>query len=708
MRTLVLLAALVGCDQTDFGDPSFGSDPPPGPGSPTWDDTDLSCTTNDECAPGEACDGTTCRPKQCDDGPYDSAAPLGPHRQLYKDEEILVVDADASQGKYWVDGYGAAGAIDYAGAGGGSYSIGTAQVVDVSRIDTEDGPGMVVASSGRTQVTITGAGLAPRAIDVGIVPVAVAAADVDGDALDDIVALSATAEVTVCSLAGSCGRWNVGNAIGLDIAAGDTDGDGIAELVILLDVAERTEVLAFNIVEDRTVGASFDTHFQAVTTGDLDRDGRAEVALLEDRGWLGFASDQVHTYRVMSQWTGIAATPTSGSAIDLAAGDVDSADGDGDVIAVLGSNRSVDVLRWSGAGLTRAYTGSVATTSTPRRIALGDVDQDSIAARLVSGPDLVPGGLVPMMAVTFPPYDASLAKGGVAGVAVGNRTDMSNDAATTVSLSAGIEVGVGADFLSVFSAKLSTKFSAEVSRTHSVGRKQSVGTKFSLRPQLDLYGDRYGAVVVGCNCFHTYVYELVDPANRAGGTGHRVTMIVPVGGQTTVLSTPRYNALAQAIGGLPEIAIPTTIGDPSSYPATPQKLDGSPVALDEQVFPNRPVLAVSDVSTVAFSLSVGSSETNSAALRQSVSVSGSLGALGVTVGGSLGVGWGESFSVSIGNASEFSGEVPPIFDDPSTPEDEYATHGFTYSPYVYRETYVDPVSNEPSGFYVIGYAVGAP
>src|SRR5262249_31812549 len=198
-----------------------------------------------------------------------------------------------------------------------------------------------------------------------------------------------------------------------------------------------------------------------------------------------------------------------------------------------GSGGDLDVQTWNGSGLASAYTGTTSATSSPKRIALADFDGDSVAATLVSGPELVAGALAPMMVVTFPPYGATLANAGVAAVAVGNREDQSTDASTTVSLQAGVEVGVGADFLDIFSAKLSAKLSTEVSATKSLDKHYSVGTKFSLKPQVDLYGDRYGAVVVGATCFHSYVYELVDPANRAGGTGHQMTMVVPVGGQTT-------------------------------------------------------------------------------------------------------------------------------------------------------------------------------
>jgi hypothetical protein len=701
-----LLPLIAACNQSDFGAPDFGDDPPPGPGSPTWTQTDLSCQATSDCAPGETCDGGFCRPKQCDDGPYDSAAPLGPDHMLYRDHELLVIDATASQGAYWVDGYGASGAIDYHGPGGGSFSMGGGALTDVGRIVTKQGPGMVVAAAGSSNVTVTGGVIAKQTINVGLVPVAVGAGDVDGDQQDEIIALAANGHVAVCAQGGSCTQWSFSNITGVDVAVADTDGDGVDEVIMLVSTGGKTETLAWKVRENTTVGALFDTHFQAVTAGDFDRDGRAEVALLEDRGWLGFASDKVHMYRVGAQWQGVAATATTGSAIDLAAGDPDGTDA-GDVVAVLGSNQDVDVMRWNGSALAKVASGSVATTSSPARIALGDTDGDSVAMRLVSGPDLVSNGLTPMMVVTFPPYDANVSKGATSGVGVGNRTNTSEDATTTVTLSAGVEVGVGADFLSIFSARLSQRLAVDVSKSQTVSKQLSVGTRFSLKPQVDLYGDRYGAVVVGCSCFHSYVYELVDPSNHAGGSGHRLTMVVPVGGQTTVLSTPRYNALAKHAGKLPEIQVASQIGEPKSYPSSPTKLDGSPVQPDEHVFPHRPVLTVSDVGTVSFSLGVGTSETNSQSLTTTVGVSGSLGALGVTFGASLGASWGRSLAVTIGSGTDFSGDVPPIGDDPSTPEDEYQTHGFTYSPYVYRQPYTLPGAQQPSGFYVLDYAVGA-
>jgi len=704
ITTAVVL--LVGCSQS-FDVPGAGDDSPAGPGSPTWDDTDLTCSSESDCAPGEACDNGACRPRQCDDGPYESNTPLGPRHVLFREQELMIADASASGGKYWIDGYDGDGSIRYDGPGSGSYDVGGAAIVDVAGIQAPQGPGFVTAVSGSSKVRVAGRSFAPIDIDTGLQPIAVAAGDVDGDEVTDVIAIDAGGQIAVCTIDNHCRKFQLGGgATAKDLATGDTNGDGLDEVVFLLRSGDSTQVMAWTVDGD-AVSAGFNVHFDAVTAADIDHDGRAEIALLEDGGWLGFASDKIHFYRIGASFTGIVAVSTTSSAIDLASGDLDGSDS-GDSVVVLGDNRTVDVLRWTGSTVASSYTGSVAATSSPKRIAIGDLDDDSVSAKLVSGPELVPGRLLPTMVVTFPPYLSTLAGGGVASVRVGHRNDMFVDHTTTVSLSAGVEVGVDADFVGLFKAKLSTKLSTDVTRSHATAHRTFVGSGFTLQPQVDLYGDHYAAVVVACNCFHTYQYELVDPANRAGGSGHRLTMIVPVGGQTTVLSTPRYNALATSTGDLPQVDLATRIGDPTSYAKSPTALDGKPVQPDQQVFPNHPTLRVSDIATAEFAMTVGDYDTNAVALNTNVSVSGSVSALGVTVGGDLGVGWGKSYAISIGEAAEFSGSVPPLPDDPATQEDEYQAHAFSYSPFVYRQAYPDPRTGETTGFYVLDYTVGAP
>jgi hypothetical protein len=697
---MVLLAA---CDQGAFDAPD-AADPPPGPGSPKWDDTNLSCSAESDCAPGEACVSGSCRPRQCDDGPYESDAPLGPSRVLFREQELFIVDATANAGSFWVDGYDAAGSISYGGAAGGSTKISTGSLVDVSSIHTATGGAMIVATSGSTSVTIAGRTVAKTTINVGIVPVAVGAGDINGDMLDDIVALSDAGKIAICQQSGGCLQYSLGNGErGVDLTVADVDGDGVDEIIFLLRTGDQTTIAAWTVGATSLKSGAFDAHFDAIAAGDIDKDGRAEVAVLEDRGWFGYASDKVSIYRIGAQITGVVSVSTTGSAVDLAAGDVDA--NESDEIVVLGDNKDVDVLRWNGTTVAKAFGGTVGTTVSPKRIALGDYDDDSVVARLkTSTPTLMSGNIKPISVVTFPPYD-STASTATAGVNFGNHVNEGEDMNSWVSLNAGIEAGVDVSFAGIFKGRIGVKVGVDVNRGRNLNRHTGVGTSFHLNPQTQLYGNEYAAVVVACNCFHTYEYELLDTANRASSNGQKMVLIVPVGGQTTVLSTPRYNALADVDHGLPQIHVASRIGDPSSYPSEPRKLDGTAVQPDEHVFRNRPTMTVSDVATVGFGLEVGSSETNSSAMSISVDVHGSLGAFGLSVGANLGASWGKSYAITVGQDTSFSGDVPPIQDNPNTPEDEYKTRGYSFSPYVYRQPYTDPASNTPSGYYVLDYTV---
>jgi hypothetical protein len=245
----------------------------------------------------------------------------------------------------------------------------------------------------------------------------------------------------------------------------------------------------------------------------------------------------------------------------------------------------------------------------------------------------------------------------------------------------------------------------DVNRGRNTNKRSGVGTSFGLGPQPELYGNEYAAVVVACQCYHTYEYELLDSANRAGANGQPMVLIVPVGGKTTVLSTPRYNALAKVVEGLPQITVATRIGDISSYPTEPRKLDGTAVQPDEHVFVQRPTLRVSDVASVSFHLGTGSGVTNSMAMSTNVDFHASGGAVGISGGVNMGIAWGNSHSVTVGSDTNFDGHIPSLGDKQGTPEDEYETYAYSFSPYVYRQPYTHPTTGATMGYYVMDYAV---
>ncbi|HET6612876.1 MAG TPA: hypothetical protein VFG83_12840, partial [Kofleriaceae bacterium] len=206
---------------------------------------------------------------------------------------------------------------------------------------------------------------------------------------------------------------------------------------------------------------------------------------------------------------------------------------------------------------------------------------------------------------------------------------------------------------------------------------------------------------------HQYTYQLSDPTARLGegADGGRFVVVVPVGGQTTVWSTRRYNAMADAVGGLPHIEVAGSIGDPSSYPTSPTRVDGTPIAPEDMLFPDPPQYLTSDVGEVGWWLEAGESETNQTNLTTSLGVSSSINAGGFKFGADVGVGLGSGYSITVGSSAFFSGSVPPIPDDPETPEDEYQTYAFSFSPVVYSEPYT-AADGQPASYYVLNYIVG--
>ena len=49
--------------------------------------------------------------------------------------------------------------------------------------------------------------------------------------------------------------------------------------------------------------------------------------------------------------------------------------------------------------------------------------------------------------------------------------------------------------------------------------------------------------------------------------------------------------------------------------------------------------------------------------------------------------------------------MPPLGDNPDTPEDEYQYRRYSFAPMVHREHYTD-AAGEDAGYYVVSYSVG--
>jgi len=717
-RALRLLAALSplllaggACNQSDFAHDDAPPLPPDGPGTPAWGEESVACNEDSDCHSGEVCKDSICQMQRCSGDAYESVAPLGERRYFFRDRELAVADSSAYQGGYWADGYAPQGGNLVYPSGGGSWNMGGQPLTDIAGGNyLGERPELVAAAVEGSRSVVIGAGSGRISLDVGFVPKALAAGDVDRDRVEELIVLGAGREVAVCRVpARDCDRYDFSAGVaGVDVAAADVDGDGYDEPVFALLVDGQSQILAWNVdaaatgQPEQIAGAV--PELLGLAAGDLDADGKAEVVALEDGGWLGWASDKLHVYSLAAG--GVAeqgVTSTDSGALDLTVTDLDN--NKVSEVAVLRDDQNVDVLYQTGPGqLGSGHTSALSNSNEPTRITTLDFDGDSPAGHLVEGPALVPGAVVPTMVLYMPPYYRHRSNG-LPWLWVGDAMNSGQALSDTVSLSVGVTVGYEGGFPGVFEAELAATLGREViaTRTHEV--LLAVGDQFNLEANPDLYGEDYAAVVLSCGCFHSYTYELEDPAGQSGGNGRRFVILMPVGGQTTLWSSKRYNAMAQVVGGLPTVTVPHRVGDPMSYPRTPQTSQGQPIAATDLVFRQPPTSRVSDVGDVGWTLTRTEEETNEVAVETTLDLEGAVNVGGFKLGGNAGVGWGQGYAVTVGTYAEFLGGVPPLPDDPATPEDEYATYAYSFTPLVYREHYTDG-NGKDAAYYVLNFAVG--
>jgi hypothetical protein len=703
LGALTLFGSLVsGCvvyEETVQDDAAGSSEAATG-GNP-WDHGDnVSCAGPSDCGSGEICVDGTCQMQRCGDT-YKSTPPLGTHRYFGVDGEFAVI----SDGTF-VDGIESA---DGSYLSSWDLTSSGANVVDVAggNLTPERPHSIAVALEFSNMVQLkTPKGISE--LDVGLWPMALAVGDTDADGLDELVAFAEDGSIAVCDVDQmKCLAGSIADVTGKDVAVADIDGDGFAEPVFLLEADGKTQVVAWNTNaddtgEESTVGWGLNFPARALAAGDVMGDKTAELALLEDGGWWGWTDDKLH---IITPANGqiLMTRKIDGHTKDIALGDRDS--DDQVEIAVLRDGQKIELIKAVNDELVSLGTFPIGVGKSADRVSFVDWNGDSASGKLVGQRELIAGGTVPIAVLMVPPYPHGVAVGADdnrASAAIGGSESSSTSASETVSLTMGIAVGFGAE-TGIFKAKVGVSLDQSLSQSTSNKKSQSVGARYAIKADPMLHGTGYAAVVLSCGCFHRYQYETVDPNKIIGGSGQTADIYVPVGGQTQLWSTKRYNAMAEAVGNLPIVNVPVKVGDPSSYPTEVVALDGSPIPKKDLVFDNIPSFQVSDVGSVSFRLSSSESTTNSVAMSTSIGVSTSLGIGPASVDTNLGLGVTQGYSVTVGKDAFFSGAVPPITDDPSTPEDEFTTHRYTFQPVIYRQHYTDQDGSD-AAYYVMHYA----
>ena len=106
-----------------------------------------------------------------------------------------------------------------------------------------------------------------------------------------------------------------------------------------------------------------------------------------------------------------------------------------------------------------------------------------------------------------------------------------------------------------------------------------------------------------------------------------------------------------------------------------------------------------------FALVAGDGVANTNATSTNYSATLGVSALGLSVNANAAIDMGVADTIPISHGTVFAGGVPPILNNPNTPEDEFGKNSFSFTPFVYRAHYSDPSGND-AGFYVLSYVVG--
>jgi hypothetical protein len=679
-------------------------------GGSAWQSTDVGCKADSDCNTGETCTNNVCQMKRCGDPNYKSVSPLGAIG-FFAHERELVVAGDATE----VAGYDLSNRT-FVHPDNTNWSSGgnTLDVAGGNLLGSR--PEIIATIDDSSQNAIVHAPDGDKTVALPFVATALAAGDVDADSIDELVAFSGTGQVAVCKATdGTCitlpgaPDGQSGSMTVVDGAVGDVDGDGFAEPVLLTS----TSFIVFNADAPKTgntkaIEYKAPKQFGRIAAGDLDADGIDEIVAIYDT----FFTHDLHVFSLKGgQLVEKSKTSTDKGFVDVAVG---LFGGEQPEVALLRDDSSVEMFSPNSTlGLTSEFRSALSSTRQATRITAADFNGDSPTRTLIGKPTLVPGPVVPMAVMTLPPYSRTHSEG-QSSVTMGQEqsSSVTKSDGTMMYLQAGIGFDAELDVVVVKALEVEAEAHYLQQDYHTEGSSTTLGisASFEVEAKPEMEGYDSGAVVLGCGCYHRYDYKLNDPAHKLGAKvdGTTMSILVPVGGQSSVWSTRRYNALVDALGGktLPKIQIPYQLGQVASYPKGPLTLTGAPIDQSDMVFTDPPTFRVSETASTEFELSVEKEHTNEDWVYKGAGVSASLAALGVVASGSYDKLMGKGYAIAVSQRSAFGGTVPPMRNDPTTPEDELKLYGYSFTPLLYRQAFDLGDDGGQGSYFVLTYAVG--
>ena len=223
---------------------------------------------------------------------------------------------------------------------------------------------------------------------VGWGPRSVAIGDINGDGKPDLAIANIDNTISVLRNTGSSGT--VSFAVKVDfatgtnskiVAIGDIDGDGKLDLVTN-NVSDNSVSVLRNTGSGGTINFATKVDFttagnpQSVTIGDLDGDGKPDLAIACWSSSTVSVLRNTNSSGTISFATKIDFTTTSGP-YSLTIGEIDG-DGKPDLAVVSRDNNTISVFRNTSSSGTMSFAAKVdfATGSSPYQLVIGDIDGD--------------------------------------------------------------------------------------------------------------------------------------------------------------------------------------------------------------------------------------------------------------------------------------------------------------------------------------------
>ncbi len=628
----------------------------------------------------------------CPELPSVAPPPAGSRLALLRDQEFLVVDADAPS----------APLLDvYSGTFG--FESTNPLPSSVQDLTFYGGEGAAVergAVLSGNQVHI----VSPEAVEsFTLTRPAVAIANINlwADGIQDLVAVDASGAFEVLTFRGDEPElfdltFDFGpSGEAVDLAGGDVDADGARELIFIYKVGDAHRLVIVQIDEDTATADTYniDGEFSHCTAGDLDNDLRAEI-VCSHTGFFG--ADNLSVFRITEAeqlQTVLEPTDTPGSDIvDLVIGTTAHTDQE-QALFVLDDSNSVRRYDWTGSSFSEVANHDV--FGSPTHIALADADGNSPTLSLRDGPYTTQTDMTPNLVLVVPPvWRGSSDYWTTAGVEV-DQTQTTREE---------YEVGINAALTMGYSQGIPNVAGAGVQATLSTALTRNVREFSQVRQSLQfavisrLGRETAGGALLTWTCYDSYAYDLSDKGRLLSDSEQQiVTLNVPRYVGRALWSIERYNAWARD-GGSPELAPGVRSGHPETYPTQYEDVYGNPIESDWLVV-DPEVFIAPDTTRLMGLFEISSAVEDVDKLEMGYSVTAKAMAGGYEVQGAVGVTGSTTHALRVGELTRFSYGLGPVLDDPETPLDEYDRYAYQFSPFLYRH------ESGPFPFYALYHSV---